>query len=245
MTEDREGRADHPTVCVACGGPIGRKPRRDSTRPPDVCATCWRRTRPWERNPGFRERAQERRQDERRQLRVAGLCTVCRQPFEGGADRCPSCRARRQEAERAAGKALVEAGTCRRCRERPAAPGRTRCETCLAEARADSARRRARKAGRTGTLAESCRECGRPMGRNPRRGSGRPLDVCTPCWSRRSEEERQEARRVARRRDRQRTRYRERLATDPEFAEGKRAYMRDYMRERRERQREENAGAGG
>ena len=238
MTGQGESHSLRPTLCLECSGPLGRKPRSGSDRPADVCANCWRRQRPWERNPGFRERKQKRHQAERRQLHAEGLCTDCRQAFEGNTYLCPNCRARRQQAALQVAAELVASGICRRCQQRPAAPERTRCEACLAKAQADSQERRERQQGSTGVLAERCRSCGEPMGRRPRRDGGRPLDVCVSCWQRVSPEERRKARRVARRRELQRRRYRERIKGDPGYAEQQREYMREYMREYRKRRRQ-------
>lgn len=94
----------------------------------------------------------------------------------------------------------------------------------------------------------ACRLCGEPS-RPPRRDSLRPPDVCTPCWPstpecRESRSGRKRARYASdpeyreQVKARSRERGRRQLAT-PEQRERKNAYLRQYMRERRRREREE------
>lgn len=88
---------------------------------------------------------QSRSARRKRELRAEGRCMNCGQPFEGETVICPKCRTKQRARERQRGQGLVASGMCRRDCGRPAAPGRTRCEECLEEARRSTTARRERR----------------------------------------------------------------------------------------------------
>lgn len=71
-----------------------------------------------------------------------GLCVDCGEPTETGNIRCGKCRAINADTRREEYKSLKEMNLCTKCKMYTAAPGRTKCEVCLAIDAEKSARQR-------------------------------------------------------------------------------------------------------